>query len=154
MLTLRTSRNRISPWQEMDTLPERLERMFGSWAWPMAPTWSGADWTPAVDFEETEQEFLLTAELPGMTEKDVDVQVERDFLTLKGEKRSERDEERDENGRFHFFERSYGSFYRSFTLPTTVDGSKIRANFANGVLTVHLPKRRESTARKVNIGSE
>jgi HSP20 family protein len=75
-------------------------------------------------------------------------------LTLKGEKKSEREEKKEKNGRWHLIERSYGSFLRSFTLPATVDPAKIDAKFENGVLVVHMPKRKESSARQVPIAGK
>jgi HSP20 family protein len=93
--------------------------------------------TPAVDVAENGTQFKITAELPGLTEADIEVKVSDDMLTLKGEKRQER-EEKDEN--YHLSERSYGSFERSFRLPPSVERDKIQADFAKGVLTVTLPK--------------
>jgi HSP20 family protein len=144
-------RMRITPWQNLETLRERLDEMFGS-GWPVFPS-EGATWLPAVDLEEKDQEFVLTAELPGMNEKDVDVEFDQNVLTLKGEKRTEREETKEKNGRWHVIERSHGQFVRSLTLPPAVDPAKAKAEFKDGVLTVHLPKRKEATARKIAISS-
>jgi HSP20 family protein len=153
MKSLTTSKSRISPWQELETLQERLDRIFGG-SWPTLTNGDAGEWTPAVDFKETDKEFVLTAELPGMAEKDVDVQIEQNVLTIKGEKRTEREEKQEKDGHYHLVERSYGFFQRAFTLPPAVDAAKIQADFANGVLTVHLPKRHESTARRIAVGSK
>jgi HSP20 family protein len=143
-------RMRITPWQNLETLRERLDQMFGS-GWPAFPNEGTAAWLPAVDLEENDREFVLTAELPGMNEKDVDVEFDQNVLTLKGEKRTEREETKEKNGRWHVIERSHGQFVRSLTLPPAVDPSKAKADFKDGVLTVHLPKRKEATARKIAI---
>ena len=93
---------------------------------------------PAVEIAESNGEFICTAELPGLKEKDVDVAFSEDALTIKGEKHEERETKEDK--RYHLWERSYGAFERTFTFPTKVDAEKIHAEFKNGVLTVTLPK--------------
>ena len=92
---------------------------------------------PAIDMSEDEQAYKISAELPGMDSKDIDVSMAGDMLVLKGEKRQEK-EEKDRN--YHFSERAYGSFQRSFELPASVDRDKISADFSKGVLTITLPK--------------
>ena len=92
---------------------------------------------PAIDMSEDEQAYKISAELPGMDSKDIDVSVTGDTLVLKGEKRQEK-EEKDKN--YHFSERAYGSFQRAFELPASVDRGKIAADFSKGVLTITLPK--------------
>jgi HSP20 family protein len=104
--------------------------------------------SPAVDIIESETGFTLSAELPGMTEKDVELSLVGDTLAIKGEKRQER-EEKDEN--FHLTERSYGAFQRSFLLPESVDREHISAAFANGVLTVTLPKTALAAPKKIEV---
>ena len=105
---------------------------------------------PAIDVTEDAEAFKLTAELPGMTETEIDVAVSDNRLTLKGEKRQERDQQ--EKGR-HVSERAYGMFERSFTLPDTVDADRIAAAFTNGVLTVTLPKKPNTQAapKKIDV---
>jgi len=107
---------------------------------------------PAIDMSEDEKAYKITAELPGMDAKDIDVQVTGDTLVLKGEKRQEK-EEKDKN--YHFSERSYGSFQRAFELPASVDRNKIAAGFSKGVLTLTLPKTAEAQtpAKKIDIKS-
>jgi HSP20 family protein len=143
-------RTRIAPWQDLDTLQSRLDRLFGRF--PAFTSEEPAEWIPAVNLEEKDNELVLTAELPGMKEKDVELEIEENVLTLRGEKRTEREEKKEKNGRWHVIERSHGEFLRSFTLPPSVDASKAKANFGDGVLTIHIPKRAESTARKIAIG--
>jgi HSP20 family protein len=103
---------------------------------------------PAVDVKESGTAFTVTAELPGLTEKDIEVKLTDDMLTLKGEKRQER-EDKDES--YHLMERSYGSFERSFRLPPSVERDKIAANFDKGVLTVTLPKSAEAKQQEKTI---
>ena len=102
---------------------------------------TAADWAPAVDISEKPDAFEICAELPGMDEKDIEIKLANGTLTIKGEKKSER-EEKDKD--YHYSERSYGAFQRSFTLPPDVDAEQIQANFSKGVLSLHLPKRPEA----------
>lgn len=110
-------------------------------------------WVPPTEIAETETELLLTAELPGMEKKNIDISVDEGVLTIHGEKVEER-KEGDENRKFHLFERNYGEFSRSFTLPRSVDTMKITADFDKGVLKVHLPKTDQAKAKgkKIEIG--
>lgn len=103
---------------------------------------------PAVDMAETDKAFTVTAELPGMDEKDVDVSVTGDLLLIKGEKRQEKEEK---NKNYYLSERNYGQFQRSLNLPTGVDRDKITAEFAKGVLTVTLPKSTEAQQQQKKI---
>lgn len=107
---------------------------------------------PAVDVKENDGAFVITAELPGMKEDDVHVSVSGGTLTIKGEKKDEHDEEKDNR---HLTERRYGSFQRSFRLPPNVDAEKIGGDFSNGVLKLTLPKAAsaENETRKVEIKS-
>lgn len=106
---------------------------------------------PSIDVRETETEFVVEAELPGMDEKDVSVTLNNGILTLKGEKKSEREEKKDD---YHLMERSYGSFQRSFRVADAVDADKVNASFDKGVLTVTMPKRPEAvkTEKRIPIG--
>jgi HSP20 family protein len=110
-------------------------------------------WIPAVDLTETEGEYVLKADLPGLTEKDVHVEVENNVLTVSGERKSEHEEKREG---FRRVERSYGSFARRLTLPEGVDADAIKATVTNGVLEVQIPKPEAIKPRKVEItvGSE
>lgn len=111
-------------------------------------------WMPATEIVETPEELTLTAELPGMDQKNIDVSVEDGVLTLRGEKVEEKKEEEAEK-KVYLYERSYGSFERSFALPSAVDSTKINATFDKGVLKIHMPKTVEAKAkgRKVEIKS-
>lgn len=144
-----TRYTRRNPWSDLDQLTNRLTRMFDS-DWPQPS--SGGDWVPAVNVEETGTELVLTAELPGMSRDDVEIELENNILTVRGEKDETRSEESDER-RYHLWERRYGAFQRSFTLPRTVDGESISAEFENGILTIHMPKAAEAKGRRIEIGS-
>jgi HSP20 family protein len=110
---------------------------------------SGATWVPPVDvFQTGDHELVLKAELPDMTREDIDVTVENFVLTIKGEKKLVADV-KDEQ--FHHIERRYGAFSRSFSLPRTVDSSKVAAEYKNGVLTVRLPLREEAKPRQIKV---
>jgi HSP20 family protein len=106
---------------------------------------------PDIDIRETASELVLEAELPGMAEKDVSLSLRNGVLTLKGEKKSEREDKGDQ---YHVMERSYGRFERSFELPETVDEEKISAAFANGILKITMPKRPETVRaeKKIPVG--
>jgi HSP20 family protein len=105
-------------------------------------------WAPSVDIYETENELVLKADLPGVTEKDIDIRVENNMLTLRGERQFENKVKEDNYLRV---ERTYGSFSRSFALPNTVNTEAIHAEYKNGVLTVQLPKRAESKPKQVQV---
>lgn len=133
-------------------MQERMNRMFDD-VWRGRPTLGiegFPDTTPKVDVEEKDDAFLITAELPGMDEKDVEVTVSDDMLTIKGEKResSEREEKN-----MHITERSYGSFRRSFRVPQDADAGKVQAHFEKGVLHIDLPKKaaKENPVKKIKI---
>lgn len=108
----------------------------------------GGTYMPKVDVTETDKEIRVSAELPGMTEKDIDVSVARDILTIKGEKKSEHEEKK---GSYYRMERQWGSFERSIPIPEEVDSEKVDAKFSNGVLTVTMPKLKESTTNRKKI---
>lgn len=143
-ITRWTNRN---PWRDLDALTNRLALAFDD-NFP-TPSTSGA-WMPAVNVEETAEELVLTAELPGLTHDDVELEVENNILTLRGEKSQVR-QEGDEGRKYHLWERSYGSFQRSFTLPRTVSADKIVAEFEHGVLHVRMPKVAEAKSRRIDI---
>ena len=105
---------------------------------------------PSVDVTEDEGNYIVTAELPGTKREDVTVELEDEVLTIRGEKRNERDEKKEKR---RIVERSYGTFSRSFTLPSNADGERISAKFENGVLTVTIAKRPETKPRVVDIKS-
>jgi HSP20 family protein len=105
-------------------------------------------WTPAVDIAEHDNEYLVRVELPGVNKDDVKITIESNILTVRGEKKQEK-ETKKEN--FHRVERSYGSFQRSFTLPTTVTNEKIDASYKDGVLSITLPKAEEAKPKQIEV---
>jgi HSP20 family protein len=107
-----------------------------------------SEWTPAVDITEDEREYLIVAELPQIAKEDVSVVVENDSLVIKGERRLESDHS---DKKVHRIERSYGSFYRSFSLPEDADGNGVTANFKDGVLRVSLPKSEEKKPKQIEV---
>jgi HSP20 family protein len=152
-------------WQE-DPFPLKafrrdLDDLFESWATdlklPDLGGWARTDFWPRVNVSETEKELQVTAELPGVDEKNIDVTVSGDQLTIRGEKKSEIDEKKDEKGRaFRRVERSYGSFERTMSLPFDIDPDKVQASFKNGVLTLTLPKPPgvQKKSKKIEISGE
>jgi HSP20 family protein len=109
-------------------------------------------WAPAVDIYETNaREYVIKAELPEMKREDINVTFEANVLTLSGERKSSFE---DDNGTFHRSERAHGRFTRSFTLPATVDGTRISASYKDGVLTVRVPQREEAKPKQIAVDSE
>jgi HSP20 family protein len=111
----------------------------------------GNRWRPAVDIKEAEEAIVITADLPGFKADDVDVTVEDRRLSIRGERKFE---DAAEGETYHRVERSYGVFERSFTLPSSVDPSKVEASFKNGEVTITLPRREESKPRSIKIKVE
>lgn len=150
-LTPRPEPHEVTPWRERERLGERIRSLmeptfpaFGrlaAWA-ELTESW------PAVELVEEDGEYLLSAEIPGIKKEDLDVSVEDGVLTLRGEKKSARDETK---GKVHIRERTFGSFERSFTLPSSVASDKIKADIKDGVIHVHMPKQKGTNGRKVPI---
>ena len=117
--------------------------------WKMPSLFSADDtWSPAFDIKETDKEYLITAELPGMDIKDVDVTLTEGVLSVKGEKKHEK-EDKGEN--YHRIERRYGSFHRSFRIPGKVEAEKIDASYKDGILKLTLPKSEGSETKKIEV---
>ncbi len=109
---------------------------------------TASNWTPSVDIHENESELVLSAEVPGIEDKDIEIEIENNTLSIQGERKIE-NETKEEN--YHRIERSYGSFSRSFTLPTNVNQDNIKAEYDNGVLRISLPKKPELKPKKVKV---
>jgi len=141
---------RWDPFRDVVTLREKMNRLFEEF--PAAQREEkdvmASNWAPAVDIYETANELVLTAEIPGIEEKDIEIKIEDNTLSLKGERKFEK-ETKEEN--FHRIERSYGSFYRAFTLPNSVDTEHIQATHDNGVLRIVMPKKQELKPKTVKI---
>jgi HSP20 family protein len=140
---------RVDPFREFAAMQDRMNRLFGNLYLRDEDTSFRGNWVPAVDIFETEgHDLVVRAELPGMTREDIEVSVENGTLILKGEKKFDTEVKEEHYRRI---ERAYGTFQRSFTLPNTVDTSKVGADFKNGVLTVKLPFREEAKPRTINV---
>jgi HSP20 family protein len=129
-------------------LQSRLNPLFGGPSTETENPLSTASFTPAVDVYEDEKKVVLKLDVPGIEEKDLDVNVEKNVLTIKGERKFA-GEEKEEN--FHRIERRYGSFYRAFTLPTTVDTENVDASYNAGVLKLELTKKPEAQPRQIKV---
>ena len=143
-----------STWSDVAVLQNRLNSIFNDFARPEGAQESltVGNFVPAVDVYEDEQQLVLKLEVPGVKQEDLDVRVENQTLTVKGERRFE-SEEKEEN--FHRIERRFGTFTRSFSLPVTVDTNSIAAKYENGVLAIQLSKKEAAKPKqvKVEIGS-
>jgi HSP20 family protein len=139
---------RWDPFRDLVTLRDKMNRLFEDAVRGEEKDLITSSWAPAVDIYETEDELVLAAEVPGVEEKDVEISVEDNTLSIRGERKFQK-ETKEEN--YHRIERSYGSFYRSFTLPSYVDQERIHAEHESGVLKVHMPKKPEVKPRKVKI---
>ena len=140
---------RFGPLREFTTLHDHMNRLFGDVYLRNEDVSSRGNWVPAVDIYETVgRDVVLKAELPDMTREDIEVTVENNTLTLKGERKLPADVKEEQ---FRRVERAYGAFTRSFALPTSVDASKVSAEYKQGVLTVKLPYREEAKPRTVTV---
>lgn len=139
---------RLEPFRGLSTLQDQFNRLFNESFRTHSEESALTSWAPAVDIYETPNELVVKADLPDVNEKDIDVRVENNLLTIRGERKFEKSVS-EEN--FLRVERTYGSFSRSFSLPNTVNPEAIGAEYKNGVLTVTLPKREESKPRQVKV---
>ena len=142
------------PFKDMITLRDRMDRLFED----SLNRFRGGEgdrahstWSPAVDIYETTEDIIIKAEIPGVSKKDISVELKNDSLYLKGERKFKK-EFKEEN--YHRMERSYGTFSRIFSLPTSVEQDKIKAKFKNGVLQISIPKTRDEIGEPVKIDVE
>jgi HSP20 family protein len=155
----------LRPWRPFDSLRREIDQLFdefdgGVWRWPFRRSLfdiepfrrseAGFGAIPAVDVTESDKAYEIAAELPGMSDKNVEVKLADGVLTIKGEKQEEKEEKKKD---YYLHERSFGSFQRAFQVPDGVDADKIEASFKNGVLTVTLPKsaQAQKTAKKIDV---
>jgi len=136
---------RFDPFRDITTLRDEMNRLFSR---AVGEGSGGSAWTPAVDIFETGNAIVLKAELPGLHAEDIDIEVDENVLTLRGERRFE---DKVDEGRYYRLERAYGHFGRSLTLPQGVKADEIAATFDNGVLTVRVPKADEVKPRKIAV---
>jgi HSP20 family protein len=144
---------RWEPFRELSSLQTEMNRLFNAAFGDMPTSGTGGPprrWMPAMDLLETDDDFVLRADLPGMTESDVNVELEDNVLTISGERKSEQEEKREG---FYRVERAFGSFSRSLTLPQGVDPDAVNASFDKGVLEVRVPKPERRKPRRISIGS-
>ena len=146
-----SSITRWDTYSGLSGLQEQVNRLFESTFPRRADNSALTTWAPAVDIYETENELVLKADLPAIDEKDLDIRIENNTLTVRGERKFEKQVNEDSYLRV---ERSYGSFSRSFSLPNTINTEAIRAEYKNGVLTVQMPKRAESKPKQVKVNVE
>lgn len=144
---------RWQPFQELTSLQRQMNRLFESFAGkapqgPFEEEISSLEFGPPVDIIEDEQKLTFKVEVPGIEEKDIKVEVENNVLTVRGERKLEK-EVKEEN--FRRMERHYGAFARSFSLPPSVDAEKIEANYNNGVLAIQMPKRAEAKPKQIKV---
>jgi len=140
---------KYDPFGDLRSLQDEVNRLFsGKFSRGSQDEVLRGAWSPSVDIFENKNEIVLEAELPGMKAEDVNISIENNVLTLHGERKFEKKDERDN---FHRVERSYGSFTRSFTLPPTVSSENAQAEFENGVLRLTLAKREEAKPRRIEI---
>ena len=144
---------RWDPFRDVLALQNRVNSLFRDFNDNGEGALTTASFVPAVDIYEDSKKVVLKLEVPGMEEKDLDIRVENNTLTVKGERKFEKDE-KEEN--FHRIERRYGTFYRSFTLPSTVDTENVQASYNAGILKLNLNKKPEAQPKqiKVNFGQQ
>lgn len=144
---------RWDPFRDLGMLQDRMNRLFddAGRTWRSDEPAATTSWSPAVDIFETEGEIVVKAELPGMDRNDITLHLENNVLSLRGERKFEK-ETKDEN--YHRIERSYGTFSRSFAIPATVDEEKIRADYKDGVLKIILPKKEQAKPKQIKIATE
>jgi HSP20 family protein len=141
---------RWSPLRELEDMQTRLNRLFGDLpshgTGESAMSFSG--WSPAVDVQETDTEYVVKADLPDVKKENVKVELLDGALTIQGERQQEKEEK---GKKFHKIEREYGTFLRRFALPNEVDSGKVQAEFKNGVLSVHLPKSATAKPKAIDV---
>lgn len=137
---------------ELDQLHRDVNKLFGSpypwWREAHSPALTYGSWDPAIDIRDNGNNYEIKAELPGLTKEDVGISIEGDTLTLKGEKKEEKETEK--NGYLRS-ERVFGSFLRQFSFPVKVDAENVKAAYQNGILTVNIPKKEDSKPRQIDV---
>ena len=147
-LSRRTPTGGLTRWEPGRELQRMFEEMFGRGEGEEGG-WVAGAWAPPVDLYETDDAFMVKAELPGLSKDDIQVEVHDRTLTLRGERKHEAEVKEE---RYHRRERAYGSFQRSFWLPTTVDANQVKASFKDGVLELRIPKHETAKPKRISIG--
>jgi len=148
---MRTTLERFEPYRGATTLQEQINRLFNESFGRTAQEASITTWAPPVDIYETEQELVVKADLPDIDPKDLDIRVENNILTIRGERKFEK---KTEENNYLRVERAYGAFSRSFSLASTVNTEAIKAEYKNGVLTLTIPKREEAKPKQIKVNVE
>lgn len=139
------------PFKELEEVSNRLNRLFGratARTEPSQEMLAMADWSPSVDISETDTAYLIKGEIPGVNKADVKVSIEDGMITMRGERKQEKEEK---GKKFHRIERSYGSFLRSFRMPDDVDETAIKAEFKDGMISITLPKSAKAKAKAIEV---
>jgi HSP20 family protein len=142
---------KLDPFVELEDVSKHLNRIFGRFtarAEPDREVLAMADWAPTVDITETDSAYMIKGEIPGVNKEDVKVTIEDGMITMRGERKQEKEEK---NKKFHRIERSYGSFMRSFRVPDDVDENAVKAEFKDGMINVTLPKSGKTKAKSINV---
>lgn len=143
---------RWNPFKELEEMEKRLSSYFGRTSVPSRgdkqEAITVAEWSPLVDISEDDKEYVIKAEIPEMKKEDIKLNVNDDVLTITGERKYEKEEK---GTKYHRVERAYGSFMRSFTLPEDADGSKVNAEYKDGLLKVHLPKSEKVKPKAIEV---
>jgi HSP20 family protein len=148
---MRTTLERFEPYRGATTLQEQINRLFNESFGRTVEEGSITTWAPPVDIYETEHELVVKADLPDIDPKDLDIRVENNILTIRGERKFEK---KVEEKNYMRVERAYGAFSRSFALASTVDTEAIQAQYENGVLTLTIPKREEAKPKQIKVNVE
>ena len=135
-----------NPYRNLISLPDEIDRFFNGFGLDLNE--SDSVWSPTVDISETENQYEVNAEIPGLKKEDIKLSVEDNVLTLSGERKVEKETDKKN---YHRIERAYGKFERSFRLPKEVDAENIKANYKNGVLTVQLPKTEAVKPKEIAV---
>ncbi|PIV21314.1 MAG: molecular chaperone [Deltaproteobacteria bacterium CG_4_8_14_3_um_filter_45_9] len=143
----------LAPFREFERMRRDMDRFWDSFSEGglRRKTEEGGEWLPSLDIAETKNELVVKCEIPGMDPKDIDISLSDGMLTIKGEKKQEREEKEAD---YHLVERSYGAFTRSIRLPAEVQSDKINASYKNGVLKITLPKSEEAKKKEIKIRVE
>jgi len=141
------------PFRELERMRREMDRLWDSFfeERPRRRVEEVGEWLPSLDLSETKNDLVVKAELPGIDPKDIDISLANDVLTIKGEKKQEKEEKEED---YHLIERSYGAFTRSIRLPREVQSDKINASYKNGILRVTLPKSEEAKKKEIKIKVE
>ena len=144
---------RYYPWAQnnrfQDEMKQVFDRFFGDEEGDQSNVVT-SEWAPRVDIKEEDKRFIILADIPGVDPKNIEVQMDKGILTIKGERKTENTEQ---NGKFTRVERSYGSFYRRFALPDSADAEGISASGKHGVLEISIPKKPETTPRRISVNN-